>query len=181
MAEFYLQNDRPDRAVLIYESILSTRLAKEWREPARLRLQTKKMLADTHVELDHLDEAGVLYEEVLAAAQLDRNLSKDAGTMGPIYQGMGDVLFKKSELNSAIEAYQNAAKYCAQSAGRRSIQYLTLINNIASCHFAKQTPESMTKANETAQKGLDLAGRLRSNSEVTPLVDNLRTIIEHTK
>lgn len=180
MAEFYLKRNRPDRAASIYESITrsfldddndaSRMVGKD--SPAKSdpqwQLQIWKAFADACLDANQVDRAAGGYERVLDLLQrpeLSREL--DASTLGPIHEGIGNLRFRQHHLDQAIEAYEQAAHYAGQSSGRRSLEYLTMLNNVASCHYAKGTEESLAKARELAHEALLISTRLRGVGDET--------------
>lgn len=177
MAEFYLKRRRPERAVRIFESVLSGLEKAEGSSPfaeLKTRVEITKALADAHTDLDHLDVARKLYDEVYQMTQQRSDLSGDPSIMGPLHESLGNLHFLGHSHEQAIANYNKAAEYCRTSEGRHSIEHLTMLNNIASCHFASG---NSTEAREVATEALGLSKKIKGSEE---LVQNLTTIIKNT-
>lgn len=195
MAEFYLKRNRPDRAASIYESIArgftdsgeASATAGEdptARDDLQWRLQIWKAFADACLDANQVDRAARGYERVLDLLQRPELIRElDASTLGPIHESIGNLRFRQHHLDQAIEAYERAAQYASQGSGQRSLEHLTMLNNIASCHYAKGTEESLMRARELAREALLVSVRLRGaeGEAVRSIRENLENIVAAEK
>lgn len=163
MAEFYHDRNRPDRAAQIYETVLKG-------PPDEWSVGVRKSLGDVYTEMGQLERALELYQEVL---QMATN-TDDASILGPVHEGIGDANFKLNKLDVAIQSYSTACYYCKKDNGPKSVQHLILLNNIASCHYAKGSVE---EAKQIASVALDLAKKSKDPA-IAELVQNLKLITD---
>lgn len=163
-----------DRAASIYEALIRMARMPLCKIHNEKILQLQKVLADACLELGRLERAEELYQSTLNGLGIDGEVN----AVGPVYEGIGALRFKQNDFLRAIQAYERALEYCEKGQGKNSLQYLTLLNNIASCYFSQQTPESIAKAIKVAKEALPIAKKIGKQPEVARLVENLQRVIE---
>lgn len=185
LAEFYRQRRRPDRAISIFESILQKTAGEEEGEGEELtisprqRVEIQKALADLYSDAGRNEEAITLYKNTITQLmQQGSGARRDDSALAATYADLGNAQFSLERLNEALEAYEEAAKHVRGCYGEKSTEYLTMLNNIAACHFSSgKSAESLRSAKETAEVALSLAHRLPSDKTTRAIKDNLQSII----
>lgn len=182
MAEFYRDRRRPDRAMGIYESILQTNVGEGKQEMSMRQVaEIQKALADLYCDSGKNEEAVKLYEHTLDLINQDTVSEKQKNdSLAAIYSDLGNAQFSLKRLEDALVAYKQAAHYSRLYYGEKSVEHLTMLNNIAACHFVnKDDPESLKLASEIAKLGYSLAQKLGPQKTVLDLQQNLQSIMEN--